>query len=253
MALSQRLQLRQSHALVMTPQLMQAIKLLQLSNLDLAAYVEGGARAQSAARPQRRERQPAPEPERTADALPASEASADWNEQDRETGRQRRRTAPRRRRRPMTPSAPRPRAAEGPAGYSEWAGVGPGGRDDGDYNLEAFVSAETTLADHLAEQLVLAIADPVRRMIGQYLIDLVDEAGYLSGDLAAVGGKARRAARRSRGGARHPAGLRSARRVRAQSHRMPGDPAQGARPLRSRDAGAGRRISICWPGATSRP
>src|SRR5215468_11307506 len=40
MALSPRLELRQSHALVMTPQLMQAIKLLQLSNLDLAAYVE---------------------------------------------------------------------------------------------------------------------------------------------------------------------------------------------------------------------
>src|ERR1700758_3641180 len=41
MALTQRLELRQSHALVMTPQLMQAIKLLQLSNLDLAAYEEG--------------------------------------------------------------------------------------------------------------------------------------------------------------------------------------------------------------------
>ena len=40
MALTQRLQLRQSHALVMTPQLMQAIKLLQLSNLDLVGYVE---------------------------------------------------------------------------------------------------------------------------------------------------------------------------------------------------------------------
>ena len=40
MALSQRLEIRQSHALVMTPQLMQAIKLLQLSNLDLVAYVE---------------------------------------------------------------------------------------------------------------------------------------------------------------------------------------------------------------------
>src|ERR1700710_1362347 len=41
MALTQRLQMRQSQALVMTPQLMQAIKLLQLSNLDLAAYVDG--------------------------------------------------------------------------------------------------------------------------------------------------------------------------------------------------------------------
>src|SRR6187401_2613960 len=40
MALTPRLELRQSQSLVMTPQLMQAIKLLQLSHLDLAAYVE---------------------------------------------------------------------------------------------------------------------------------------------------------------------------------------------------------------------
>jgi RNA polymerase sigma-54 factor len=40
MALTTRLEFRQSQALVMTPQLMQAIKLLQLSNLDLIAYVE---------------------------------------------------------------------------------------------------------------------------------------------------------------------------------------------------------------------
>ncbi|HVZ14798.1 MAG TPA: RNA polymerase sigma-54 factor, partial [Bauldia sp.] len=40
MALSHKLELRQSQSLVMTPQLMQAIKLLQLSNLDLIAYVD---------------------------------------------------------------------------------------------------------------------------------------------------------------------------------------------------------------------
>jgi len=79
------------------------------------------------------------------------------------------------------PEPIRPRAD--PPAYSEWAGVGSGGRDDSDYNLEAFVSAETTLADWLREQLTLAIADPARRMIGQYLVDLVDETGYLTGDL----------------------------------------------------------------------
>ncbi|MCW0280017.1 RNA polymerase factor sigma-54, partial [Klebsiella pneumoniae] len=40
MSLVQRLEVRQGQALVMTPQLLQAIKLLQLSQLDLAAYVE---------------------------------------------------------------------------------------------------------------------------------------------------------------------------------------------------------------------
>ena len=40
MALTPRLELRQSQTLVMTPQLQQAIKLLQLSSIELTAYVE---------------------------------------------------------------------------------------------------------------------------------------------------------------------------------------------------------------------
>ena len=40
MALSQRLDLRQSQSLVMTPQLQQAIKLLQFSNAELTEFVE---------------------------------------------------------------------------------------------------------------------------------------------------------------------------------------------------------------------
>ena len=83
-----------------------------------------------------------------------------------------------------------PRAiAEMPPGYSEWSGTGSTRREDGDYNLEAFVSIERTLTDHLAEQLALAVGDPARRMIGQYLIDMVDEAGYLPGELASVAEK----------------------------------------------------------------
>ena len=41
MALAARLELRQGQSLVMTPQLQQAIKLLQLSNLELDVFVEG--------------------------------------------------------------------------------------------------------------------------------------------------------------------------------------------------------------------
>src|SRR5512147_115067 len=40
MAFTAKLELRQSHSLVMTPQLQQAIKLLQLSNMELTAFVE---------------------------------------------------------------------------------------------------------------------------------------------------------------------------------------------------------------------
>jgi RNA polymerase sigma-54 factor len=40
MALNQRLEIRQGQSLVMTPQLQQAIKLLQMSNIELQAFVD---------------------------------------------------------------------------------------------------------------------------------------------------------------------------------------------------------------------
>jgi RNA polymerase sigma-54 factor len=190
MALSQRLEIRQSHALVMTPQLMQAIKLLQLSNLDLAAYVEGELeRNPLLERTGESEGERAPA-EGEAAASPAAEAS-DWREGEGASDDRSVRPAaelddvP-----PADSDAVASRSnAEAAPGYAEWGGAGSSRREDGDYNLEAFVSAETTLADHLAEQLTLAVADPARRMIGQYLIDMVDEAGYLSGDLSVVADK----------------------------------------------------------------
>ncbi len=188
MALTQRLLIRQSQTLVMTPQLMQAIKLLQLSNLDLVAYVEAELE-RNPLLDRGAEEEPAPgEPNGapTSDMPPANGEA--WSGGESESGASaiERLDAPREDVFPDDPEPTRPRAAEGPAGYSEWSGVGPGGRDDGEYNLEAFVPAETTLADWLREQLTLAIANPARRMIGRYLIDLIDEAGYLGGDVAAV-------------------------------------------------------------------
>src|SRR5258707_261140 len=195
MALSQRLEFRQSQALVMTPQLMQAIKLLQLSNLDLTAYVEGELeRNPLLERPSESPEANAPgEGGAAAGATEGSGEAQDGQESEWAKGDVNGSAAiedsfdtgienvfP-----DSAEAPPRPTQSE-PAAYSEWAGVGSGGREDGDYNLEAFVSAEATLADHLGDQLVLAIADPVRRMIGRNLIDLVDEAGYLVGDLAAV-------------------------------------------------------------------
>ncbi len=181
MALTQRLEIRQSQALVMTPQLMQAIKLLQLSNLDLAAYVEGeleknpllerGSEEADAPRRRRGSRR-SRRPSRNGQARMAL-GGEEFEPPDRRPASI-----------PMTAAKAARASARVARRYSEWAGVGAGGRDDGDYNLEAFVSAEITLVDHLAEQLALAIADPVRRMIGRHLIDLVDEAGYLTGDLA---------------------------------------------------------------------
>jgi RNA polymerase sigma-54 factor len=192
MALTQKLELRQSQALVMTPQLMQAIKLLQLSNLDLVAYVDAELERNPLLERLNEEAEaPGPEPSEPEPSPPGDPGSGDWLGQDLATSRTAIEDQLGTKLDNVFPddagsSQPRP---EAPAAYSEWAGVGAGGRDDADYNLEAFVSAETTLADHLAEQLALAVADPARRMIGQYLIDLVDEAGYLPHDLGGVADK----------------------------------------------------------------
>ena len=90
MALSQRLEFRQSQALVMTPQLMQAIKLLQLSSLDLAAYVEGELernplleRAEADDNGPQGAEPEAPMVERNEDASP----TADWMGEDLEVNR----------------------------------------------------------------------------------------------------------------------------------------------------------------------
>jgi RNA polymerase sigma-54 factor len=188
MALTQKLQLRQSHALVMTPQLMQAIKLLQLSNLDLVGYVESelernpllersgeGAPEAEPPSPEREDADDRPPADWTEGSFAAGEGAAERPDGEVNGADD------------AEPVAPRP-GQDGSVGYADWGGAG-SRQPDGEYNLEAFVSAERTLADHLAEQLVLAVVDPARRLIGQYLIDLVDEAGYLTGDLAHVADK----------------------------------------------------------------
>jgi RNA polymerase sigma-54 factor len=186
MALTQRLQIRQSQGLVMTPQLMQAIKLLQLSNLDLSAYVEAELERNPLL-----ERGPESEPA-SANAVGgemAGEDSASAAEFADHSSGEEASDSPLQDPGPDDGAPARPRLTEMPAGYSEWGAGAANRRNDDDYNLEAFASAEPTLADWLREQVTLGITDPVQRMIGHYLIDLVDESGYIAGDLAAAADK----------------------------------------------------------------
>jgi len=217
MALSQRLQIRQSQALVMTPQLMQAIKLLQLSSLDLSAYVD--AELERNPLLERADEKDAGERGDRESLGEAPEASAEYGDGDDGSGEgesdagfgggddgdfasaERLDAAVDLRDGRLDADAPpeaayaedndgnpeRAAAPDAPA-YAEWKSGGSGHGDD-DYNLEAFVEAGTTLADHLAGQLALAIADPRQRLIGGYLIDMVDDAGYIAGDVAEVAEK----------------------------------------------------------------
>jgi RNA polymerase sigma-54 factor len=197
MPISQRLEFRQSQALVMTPQLMQAIKLLQLSSLDLAAYVEGELERNPLL--ERTEQDGPAEQRAETSGEPSSETgdsdsrSGDWANESLETSRSAMEQGLGTELENVFPDdaggGEKPAASEPqPLAYSEWSGTSGGGSSEG-YNLEAFVSAEMTLADHLTEQMALAIPDPVDRMIGQYLIDMVDEAGYLGGELDTIAEK----------------------------------------------------------------
>src|SRR5438552_1977084 len=72
---------------------------------------------------------------------------------------------------------------------SSWASLKPTralSLDQEGLDIGATLTRETTLAEHLTEQLMLAISDPADRLIGQNLVGMVNEAGYLVSDPAAV-------------------------------------------------------------------
>jgi RNA polymerase sigma-54 factor len=196
MALVQKLLIRQTQALVMTPQLMQAIKLLQLSHLDLASYVEDEMERnpllERSAEAEPGEGGPQDEtgaPTAADDKAPDAEWMEDRPETSRQSVEEQIDTDPDNVFPDDAVASPPPPMDALPGDYSQWTNVGPGGRADGESNLEAFVPAETTLASHLAGQVSLFFTDPVDRVIAQYLVDMVDDAGYICGPLAEVAEK----------------------------------------------------------------
>ncbi|WP_142849025.1 RNA polymerase factor sigma-54 [Telmatospirillum sp. J64-1] len=186
MALTPRLDLRQTQSLVMTPQLQQAIKLLQLSNLELSAFIE-----------QELERNPLlqredgedggndehvpPAEDRTGDsdgamldAMPGRDETPldvdydnTFNNDSASDGHDGERY-------------------EGGEAFAEWGRGGGQGFDGGGGDFEQMVSGEVSLHDHLVEQLNLDLPDPADRIIGLHLIEMLDEVGYLRGDLNEV-------------------------------------------------------------------
>lgn len=214
MALGPKLELRQSQSLVMTPQLMQAIKLLQLGNLDLVAYVEAELERNPLLERDEGEDRPQVAEANTPDGGEAAsgesggdfDGSSDFDGGGDFAGEGSgpatdtafEQSSPEIADRLDTdytnvfqdeggPEAMDPTRLVGESWSQSSTSGGSGGGED--YNLESYVAAEISLADHLAEQLALAVGDPTRRLIGRYLIDAVDEAGYLRTDVASVADK----------------------------------------------------------------
>ncbi len=186
MALTQRLEMRQGQALVMTPQLQQAIKLLQMSNLELQSFVEQELernplleRDESAPAPQEQPEQPAATQADTAltlsESAPPADASADLDTDYENVYAE-------------DSACDRAQGAAGDCGPSSWADVRGGGRFDAEdaLSLESTLTRGANLHEHLAEQLQVACTDARDRLIGAYLIDAIDEAGYVTVDLTAA-------------------------------------------------------------------
>jgi RNA polymerase sigma-54 factor len=169
---------------VITPQLQQAIKLLQLTNLELEAYVE--AELERNPLLQRDERDSEPEPE----AAKAETATADYSvdsvpdgaaHADMDAG--------------PTDLSPGERDSGdgdggGDAGQAggqvDWSRAGSGGSFEGDDDMEGRLTRAKTLSEHLHDQLAVARLSEAERVVAAVLIDAVDDGGYLRADLEEI-------------------------------------------------------------------
>src|ERR1700722_11583958 len=140
MAIGPRLDLRQSQTLVMTPQLRQAIQLLQFSNIEVTAFVE-----------QELERNPLLERDESSDTAAAERPAA-------------------------APSAPGGPAD----GYSRTGSGGAHDFGGDERGIDDFAEGAATLREHLSEQLRLSFHDPAERVIGATLIALLEPSGRLA-------------------------------------------------------------------------
>ena len=171
MALSPRLDLRQTQTLVMTPQLQQAIKLLALSNLEIETFVgevldanpllemgEVGREAGEETPPDVTEPDSATEFD-GENALDVADHAID-------------------------PEAAPGDMAQGEAGDWSRADIGMAGGELPD--LENRSAAGRTLADHLTEQVGAVARDSREALIAMRIIGELDEAGYLPTDLLQI-------------------------------------------------------------------
>ncbi|MEK9843769.1 RNA polymerase factor sigma-54 [Thalassospira sp.] len=206
MALKARLDLRQSQSLVMTPQLQQAIKLLQFNNIELSNFID----SELLENPLLERADPGQTFAETGDgAVGNGDDGIDSRSTDNFTDREDRFGTDR-----LTASETMggddgpldvssdalydgegeiSRNGEPVAGNHDYAspyGGGTGGSGAGSSDdlpgLEQTLADEATLRQSLDDQLNIAFADAMSRMIGSYLIDMLDENGYVGGDLDEV-------------------------------------------------------------------
>ena len=180
MALTQRLELRQGQSLVMTPQLQQAIKLLQMSNLEVQQFVEQELERNpllerdDAAGPEQKVEAPVAEGETAltlSESAPPADAAATLDTEYENVYAE-----------DSAVDRAEPAADAGPSSFAELKG---GSRLDSDdaMSLESTLTRGLNLHEHLAAQLTVACTDGRDRLIGAFLIDAIDDSGYLTVDM----------------------------------------------------------------------
>ena len=187
MALSAKLQLRQSQSLVMTPQLMQSIRLLQLTHMELERFIEDEfeknpllerAEAQEDGRTDdgAGEQQAAPAGDDTTalDTMFDADASATAMSERLDTSMEN-----------VFPDDPGVSDRVGPDLAAQWKSAGGQGGGTGEgFDIEDLAAARITLSDHAGEQIAFAFREPADRLIARELADALDEAGYMRAETA---------------------------------------------------------------------
>jgi len=154
LALSARLEIRQGQGLVITPQLQQAIKLLQLSNIELEAFVDAELERNPLLVRDDRDGEAEPEAVEAAgvdtptDRIEDAAARADMDVSHDEVSPGERATG----------DDPGSESAADAGGSVDWSRAGSGGSSfDGDADaLESALSRDKTLNEHLHDQLAVA-------------------------------------------------------------------------------------------------
>ncbi len=179
--IGQRLEVRQGQGLVITPQLQQAIKLLQLSNLELEAFIE--AELERNPLLARQDNEDAAK-DRDSDGGEGSDSELSFADTTSDAASSAL-DAPQEAVYDAAPGERNEVATDAQPGLSDWSGVRNGGNaPEGDY--ERPDGHELTLSEHLMAQVSTAGLSAPDQAIATILIDSVDEGGYLRADLAEI-------------------------------------------------------------------
>ncbi len=206
MALSASLFLRQSQSLVMTPQLMQSIQLLQMTHFELTQFIAQEVEKNPLLEFSAGDGTPgthgadeadmafgAEEPGADAPEPAARDLSADWYESENTGAADRLSNQLDTNFEAGLSDEAMPTRADAPELLSQWKSM-PGSAGGESYDLDDFVAGRTTLREHLEGQVVLALPLPADRLTAQVLIDHLDEAGYLQADIGEIAARLGRAA-----------------------------------------------------------